>query len=162
MTRATILFYVISIMELVAARLIAKRWCVGYFLGGLIFGLYNEVCYEFCWNYSQELRPMIWRDVPLIVILGWGLMTMLTLTLANRAALALKWKNVWLIKLLDVAIFFCFGIINEQTMSKLHFWSYNNPLQAELSIQIFGYIMLGAFITSVGRELQDMIDKKVT
>jgi len=139
-------------------RLIGKRWYLGYFLGGLTFGIYNEICFEFCWTYSPYLAPMIWRDVPLIVIIGWGLATGLSLALSNRITDLLRLTNPWLKKLFDIVLFFCLGYISEVTMSMSGYWHYNFPLQANPVIQVFGYLFVGILVSCCGRTFQSLLD----
>jgi len=73
----------IELLAIVASRVIGKRWNAGYAVGGLAFGIYNEVCFEFCWDYSQDLSPMLWRDIPLIVVIAWVALAIWSLTVSD-------------------------------------------------------------------------------
>jgi len=155
-----VFFFIIAGVFLCLMRIIGKRWFWGYFLGGLTFGIYNEICFEFCWTYSAALSPMIWRDVPLIVVLGWGLETGLSLTISNRIIDSLRLTNLWLKKLSDVILFFCFGYASEIVMSKFGYWHYNFSMQAYPAIQISGYVFVGILVSCCGRTFQSLLDNK--
>lgn len=94
----TTVFFVIAGVLLCLSRVIDGRWLWGYCAGGLAFGLYNEICFEFCWDYSPLLKPMIWRDVPLLVVLGWGLIAVVSLAVSDRISSWAHLKNPWLEK----------------------------------------------------------------
>ena len=154
----TIVFFGIAGLLFCSSRIIGGRWFWGYFAGGLAFGLYNEICFEFCWDYSTILRPMIWRDVPLLVVLGWGLITTLGLSLSDRTAGWLRLKTPWTRKALDVAFFFCVGYPNEQLMWRLGYLKYNFPLLAIPWAQVFGYVFVGVLVSFAGRGIQTILD----
>ncbi len=153
----TVMFYSLTAGLLMLSRLIGKRWYPGYLLGGLIFGLYNEICFEFCWDYSPALGPMLWRDVPLLVIAGWGVVTHLAHALATRVYAARQGGDVRVERLLDVAAFAIVGVPNEVIMSTLGYWEYNFPLQGTPLIQILGYLFVGILVSGVGFTLQSII-----
>jgi hypothetical protein len=154
----TIVYFGIAGLLLCLEWTISGRRLWGYLAAGLTFGLYNEICFEFCWDYSPMLKPMIWRDVPLLIILGWGLITGLSLSISDRMARWLKLKNPWPRKLLDVLLFFFVGYPNELLMSKLGYWKYNFPLLAVPWAQIFGYVFVGILVSFAGRGFQAMLD----
>jgi len=154
----TVVYFGIAGLLLCLARAIGGRWFWGYLAGGLAFGLYNEICFEFCWDYSPILKPMIWRDVPLLIVFGWGLIANISLSISDRMAGWLKLKNPWPLKLLDVLFFFCVGYPNELLMSKLGYWKYNFPLLAVPWAQIFGYVFVGILVSFAGRGFQAMLD----
>jgi|GEM_PF-1874709 hypothetical protein len=154
----TIVFFGIAGLLLCLVRAIGGRWFWGYAAGGLAFGLYNEICFEFCWDYSPILRPMIWRDVPLLIVLGWGLIASLSLSISDRMAGWLLLKNPWTRKLLDLLSFFCVGYPNELLMSKLGYWKYNFPLLAVPWAQVFGYVFVGILVSFAGRGVQTLLD----
>jgi hypothetical protein len=147
-----------SIFLFVGIRCIGKRWLFGYILGGLAFGIYNEICFEFCWNYSPLLAPMIWRDVPLFVVTGWGLVGGLALCLSDRLIECFNHKTAVFQLLSDVVFFSIFGNCVEILMSRLHFWEYNNPLLHAPWAQILGYAFVGVLVSSAGRRLQKSLD----
>jgi len=158
----TLFFYAAQAGLALLSRWIGGRWYIGYFLGGLIYGLYNEVAFEFCWNYSDLLAPFIWKHVPLIVILGWGVATMLALVISNRVQEWLKITNFWKTKAIDVLAFCAIGLPTELSMSKLGLWTYNFPIQGELWMQIYGYVFVGFLVSCAGRTIQNQLDKKNT
>jgi hypothetical protein len=156
-----VFFFLLVAVLFVCTRLIGGRWYFGYLLGGLAFGMYNEICFEFCWDYSQKLSPMIWRDVPLVVILGWGIETGIALALSNRLREWRGWTNQWITHALDIGFFSILGYCTETLMSVMKFWSYNNPLLAVWWAQIMGYVFVGLIVSSTGRMLQNLLDKKL-
>jgi hypothetical protein len=109
----------LALLLVVATRFIARKWCIGFFVGGLAFGIYNEVCFEFCWTYSEKLKPMIWRDVPLLVVIGWSIYTALALTISDRIVSRTGFKSGLVRLTLDVLLFFVIGFPIELIMSKL-------------------------------------------
>ena len=151
----TLIFYVAAFALACLSRLIGKRWYPGYFFGGLIFGLYNEICFEMCWTYSSAFGPTIWRDVPLIVVIGWGVLTMLALVLSDRIRKHFNITNFWLRRGLDVVMFCLVGIPNELIVSGLGYWSYNFPIMGSLPMVIFGYVGVGMIVSSMGRTIQE-------
>ena len=156
----TIVFYLIALTLVALTRLIDKRWNVGHFTGGLVFGIYNEVCFEFCWNYSDKLGPMVWRDVPLIVILGWSIYTALALAISSRMMAWIGSRSRWTRKALDVVFFFIIGYPIEVAMSKFGYWQYNMAIQGMEWMQMFGYFFVGLLVSCAGRSFQALIDKK--
>jgi hypothetical protein len=154
----TIVFFGIAGFLWVLSRIIDKTWHWGYLIGGLVFGLYNEICFEFCWDYSPVLRPMIWRDVPLLIVVGWGLITAVGLSISDRVIARLAIRNPWSRKLMDVVFFFCVGYPNELLMSKLGYWKYNSPLLSAPWAQIVGYLFVGILVSFAGRGFQGLLD----
>jgi hypothetical protein len=153
-------FLGLAVFLLLCTRFIGGKWYFGYILGGLAFGIYNEICFEFCWDYSPLLAPMIWRDVPLVVVLGWGLETGIALTLSDRVRTWLKWTSHWSMHGLDILFFAGMGYATETIMSVLHFWKYNNPLLAVPWAQIMGYVFVGLMVSATGRMFQGLINNK--
>lgn len=149
-----IICYCAALVCLLTTRVIARYWPVGYLLGGLIFGIYNEIIFEFCWNYSPKLGPMVWRDVPLIIILGWSLYTALGLSLSDRLTKKLQIRSLALRKLFDILLFCGIGYPLELLMPSLHLWTYTYAMQAYPAIQIIGYVFVGTLITATGRQIQ--------
>jgi hypothetical protein len=154
----TVVYFCIVGFFLCLEWTIGDRRSWGYLAGGLVFGLYNEICFEFCWDYSPILKPMIWRDVPLLIILGWGLITSISLSVSDRMAGWLRLKNPWLRKLLDVLFFFSVGYPNELLMARLGYWKYNFPLLAAAWAQVFGYVFVGIMVSFAGRGFQAIFD----
>jgi len=137
-----------------------KKWHWGYFLGGLLFGIYNEFSFEFCWNYTNDLAPMLWLDVPLVVVMGWGANTLFSLSVSDRILEKIKSPKNWVQLLLDLGIFFIMSVMNEISMANSGYWSYNFPIQGELSIVFLGYFGLGLFLPAIGRRIQNILDPK--
>ena len=156
-----VVYFGIAGLLLCLSRAIDGRWLWGYCAGGLAFGLYNEICFEFCWDYSPLLKPMIWRDVPLLVVLGWGLIAVVSLAVSDRISSWSHLKNPWLEKLFDVVFFFGVGYPNELLMYKLGYWKYNFPLLAAMWAQIFGYVFVGILVSFAGRGFQALFDDLV-
>ena len=155
----SVLFYAATLSTVLLARLAAGSWRWGYLLGGLAFGLYNEIFFEFCWDYSPKLGPMVWRDVPLLVILGWGTIGMLSLSISDRIQgrlPAVKLHPGLVLLGLDVAIYCAFGLLEELTMSRLGYWKYNFPIQGLLPVQIGGYIGVALQVSSLGRRIESI------
>jgi len=150
----TLIFYAAAFMLAYISRMVGGKWFIGYFLGGLIFGLYNEICFEMCWTYSPEFGVTIWRDVPLIVVVGWGVLTMLALVLSDKACSHFNITNFWPKRAVDVLMFCLVGIPNELIVSGLGYWSYNFPILGELPMVIFGYLGVGMIVSSMGRSIQ--------
>lgn len=148
----------IELLAIVASRVIGKRWNVGYAVGGLAFGIYNEVCFEFCWDYSQDLSPMLWRDIPLIVVIAWSALAIWSLTLSDVIVKRLHISNPFIKISADILIFACSGYPGEFLMSTLHCWKYDFPLQAVIGVQIMGYLFVGLLISCAGRAFQSAFD----
>lgn len=153
----TLIFYGAALALAYLSRIIGRRWYIGYFLGGLIFGLYNEICFEMCWTYSPAFGPMIWRDVPLIVVVGWGVLTMLALVISDRINARFHFANFWLKRGVDILSFCLVGIPNELIVSGLGYWSYNFPILGALPMVLFGYVGVGIIVSSIGRTIQQKI-----
>ena len=149
-----LLFYAILTILIASSRFIGKKWLPGYFLGGLIFGFYNEVYFESAWNYSEILAPMIWQDVPLVVILGWGGQAIFALSISDRIIDTIKPNKKFVRLIIDMLVFTVINSPNEYLWSKLGVWEYNYPEQISRLGQIFSYFLLGALILSLGRRLQ--------
>ncbi len=153
----TVVLFIVAGLLVLIARLIAGRWHIGYFVGGLIFGIYNEVSFEFCWDYDAALRPMIWRDVPLLVVVGWGILTMLVLSISNRLC---AWRGITSTGVrtaVDVAVFTALGLLNEYAMSSLGYWEYNFALHEMTVIWVLGYAGVGVIVSCVGRVMESII-----
>ena len=156
----TLLFYLAAAILVALTRIIDRRWNFGHFTGGLVFGIYNEVCFEFCWKYSDAFGIMVWRDVPLIVILGWSIYTALALAISGRLVTWLGSRSRWMRKALDVLLFFSIGYPIELLMSKLGYWQYTMAIQGVEWMQMFGYFFVGLLVSCAGRSFQALIDKK--
>lgn len=154
-----IFFFALLIGLIVASGLIAKKWNFGYFLGGLLFGIYNEISFEFCWTYSDALAPMIWKDVPLLVVCGWGANTMFAVSISDRLLAKMdKTENLPLVLGLDFIIFFAISVLNELSMANSGYWTYNFEIQGALGIVALGYFGLSVFLPATGRRIQSLID----
>ncbi len=152
-----LVFYGAALALAYLSRLIGKRWYTGYFFGGFVFGLYNEICFEMCWTYSPAFGPTIWRDVPLIVVIGWGVLTMLALVISDRISMRFGFANFWLKRVVDILSFCFVAIPNELIVSGLGYWSYNFPIQGTLPMVLFGYVGVGIIVSSIGRTIQQKL-----
>ncbi len=155
-----VLYYLISAGGILLARYIGKKWHFGHLIGGLIFGVYNEICFEFCWTYSDKFGFMVWRDVPLIIIIGWGVYTGIALGLSERILAWVGTDNRWMRKGLDVLLFVAIGFPMETLMAKTGYWHYNFAIQGILWMQLFGYVFVGVLVSSAGRSFQALIDNQ--
>jgi hypothetical protein len=155
-----LLFYLTAIGLVITVRLIAGRWPLGHFTGGLVFGIYNEICFEFCWKYSDKLGPMVWRDVPVIIIAGWSIYTALALAISGRIVAWIGSRSRWTRKALDVLLFVAIGYPLEIVMSKCGYWHYTMAIQGVEWMQMFGYFFVGLLVSCAGRSFQALIDKK--
>jgi hypothetical protein len=156
-----LLFYGITLATIVLSRLFAGSWKWGYFLGGLWFGIQNEFLFVGCWTYSDKLKPFIWHGIPLVVVLGWGTIGMLAMSISDRVRRfvpATAIRPAVLLFLVDVAVYLVYGLVEEVTMSKQGFWTYNLPLQAWLPFQIVGYFGVGMLVSSLGRRFQGFLE----
>lgn len=151
--------FILIILMFAVSRWLAGRFAWGYFLGGLVFGLYNEIVLEFCWNYSPKLGPTLWRDIPIAVVIGWGANFLFALSVTDRLSRVFK-LNWVLCRVCDIAVFAAYAGFAEYLMIKLGYWSYNFPEQLRLSIQVFSWISIGLFVSAAGRFLQGAIDNR--
>ena len=154
----TIICYTSALIFIILIRCIKGSWPIGYFSGGLYYGIYNEICFEFCWDYSSALGPMLWRDVPIIILIGWSSYAAMSLVLADLLFKRINLTNPYVRKVIDVLFFFCIGYPLEVLMAYFNLWNYNNPLQAALWIQLLGYIFVGILVSAIGRQLQTFLD----
>jgi hypothetical protein len=153
----TFVFYVVAVVLVIISRLAAGRWHAGYFIGGLLFGIYNEVSFEFCWDYDEALWPMVWRDVPLLVVVGWGILTMLVLSISNRLC---AWRGITsrgVRTAVDVVVFVALGYPNELIWSSLGYWEHNFALHEMAVIWVLGYAGVGVLVSCVGRVMESHI-----
>lgn len=159
MTRFLFAFIALTLAS--STRFIARKWNIGYFVGGLVYGIYNEICFEFCWTYSDQLKPMVWRDVPLVVVLGWSIYTALALSISDLLVKKFEIKSLWIRKSFDVLLFVAIGSPIEVLMSFLGFWHYNMLIQGMMWMQIFGYCFVGVLVSCAGRSFQALLDRRV-
>jgi len=152
-----LLFWIVTLSTFGFGRWLSGSWKWGYIVGGLVYGCYNEVLYEFCWQYSPVLGPFVWRDVSLMVITGWAGIGYLAMgasdAIARRFAVHESHPGPTLL-LTDIAIYCVFGVAQEVSMSKLGYWSYNFPIQGWFPFQLAGYIGVACFVSSLGRRLE--------
>jgi hypothetical protein len=153
-------FYTVALLLVGLSRIIGGRLYLGFFAGGFLFGLYNEICFEFCWDYSPQLGFMIWRDVPLIVVLGWGITCLFAFTCSQRIMTRLLPSNRLALHLGDLVFFTLYGVANENIMWHFNYWKYAATLHSNLLIHIFGYASIALLTSLSGRALQAMLDKK--
>lgn len=152
-----LLFWLITLSTFGVARWLSGSWKWGYIAGGLVYGAYNEVLYEFCWSYSPVLGPFVWRDVSLMVIVGWAGIGSLAMATADALGRRLKLHSRHpgpTIMAFDIAIYCAFGVTQELAMSRLGYWTYNFPIQGWFPFQLAGYIGVACFVTSLGRRLE--------
>lgn len=150
-------FWLVTLSTFAVGRWLSGSWKWGYILGGLVYGAYNEVLYEFCWQYSPVLGPFVWRDVSLMVIVGWAGIGSFAMALSDALAKRLRLHSTRpgpTVLLSDIAIYCAFGVSQEIAMSRLGYWSYNFPIQGWLPFQLAGYIGVACFVTSLGRRLE--------
>ena len=157
----TAIIYTASLSLLLASRWIRGEWKWGYLIGGFCFGLYNEFLFEFCWDYSPALKPFVWRDVPLIVVTGWGVIGIIAMSVSDRVQAwglrrfpGLQGHPGLLLLALDVLVYAAVGVPQEVLMSDKGYWKYNFPLQGELPIQILGYVGVALLLSSLGRRIE--------
>ncbi len=156
-------FWGTTLVLLLAARWIGGKWKWGYLVGGLCFGLYNEFLFEFCWDYSPALKPFIWRDVPLVVVVGWGVIGILALSISDRLQ---SWivrrfsrfdiHPVVLLLLLDVLLYLSIGVSQEIMLSEKGYWKYNFPIQGTRVCQLLGYVGVALQVSSLGRRIEQV------
>ena len=151
----TILFFALLAGLFLAARWLAGTWPWPYLAGGLIFGVYNEFFFESCWTYSPRMAPFIWRDVPLVVVLGWCAMGGFALSLTDRllsrrkAIPPVDYQQIGV----DILIFVVQGFAQEVGLSRAGLWTYNVDIQKYLPVEFLGYIGVGLLMSSLGRRL---------
>lgn len=132
----------------------------GYFVGGLLFGIYNEVCFEFCWTYSPKLGPFVYKDVSILVIAGWSALMFFTLCLSDKIM-----SRLWvrrpdrLLVVLDVLTFAVLGLLQEFIMHKTNYWTYNFSEHGTWWIQIIGYVIPALLMSSLSRRVQDIVER---
>jgi len=155
-----LLILIVTLLLTLLCRPLAGRWPLGYWLGGLLFGLFNEFCFEFCWTYSSVMGPTVWRDLPILVLVGWGSMAMLSFSLvdAGLAKVSLRWRGYR--GLLDVFCFVCIGFSAEVLLHSRGCWTYNFPLHELPVVQIVFYIGAGLLISSTGRRLDHWLSRE--
>lgn len=143
-----------------ASYKICGRLHIGYFIGGLMFGVYNEVCFEFCWNYDARIWPFIYKDISLAVIIGWAVVAGFSASLVDYIMTRLWVRNPSLIRLvLDTVVFATLGITQEYIMHATNFWTYNFPMQGSWPIQLLGYTVPAVMMISTGRRIQDILER---
>jgi len=155
----TVLFWSIVLSSMLVSRWIAGVWRWSYFFGGLLFGIYNEFVFEQCWDYSPLLGPFLWRDVSLLIIVGWGNIGMLALTVSDRIQKALPQVPAHpgvVLFAADIGFYCLFGMIGEIAMAKLGYWKYNFPQQAYIPLQILGYLGVALQVSSLGRRIESI------
>jgi uncharacterized membrane protein len=103
---------------------------------------------------------MIWRDVPFLVVIGWGTMTMLALSVADRLYTWWGMTNRIAKAVVDVVVFAALGYANEVLMSSQGYWVYNSPLHGMPAIQILGYVGVGILVSNTGRAIQSYISHR--
>lgn len=155
----TILFYLISFTLLISSRWFAGRWLWGYFLGGLIFGIFNEFSFEFCWNYSKAMGPTVYKDIPFLVLTGWGTIGLFAMAISDKLSVRFK-RPAWARLVLDSGIYSALGIPQEAFMLHRDFWTYNFPYQAQPAIQVMGYVCCSLLMCALGRRIQALMDGK--
>lgn len=121
-----------------------------FFIAGLIFGIFNEFYFEPMWKYDQVLSPFIWKDVPLIAPIGWGLLTALILCLSDFINFKLFRKSPFF---LDVFLFVLVMAPLEYLFSRQGLWTYVSILHKMPLTMVFGYMLAALLISSLARRL---------
>lgn len=156
----TILCWSLVVLLVLAGARIIGDLRPGYFVGGLLFGIYNETCFEFCWTYSPHLGPFIYKDVSILIIAGWSALMFFSLCLSDKimSRLWLRRPDRYLV-LLDVAIFAVLGLLQEFIMHKTNYWTYNFPEHGAWYLQIIGYVIPALLMSALSRRVQDIIER---
>jgi hypothetical protein len=153
----TILFYGAVLLAAVASRVLAGTWRWGYLLGGLLFGACNEILFEFCWTCNPVLGPFLWRDVPLLVVLGWGAIGMLAMTISDRVLRYVPHTPRHpgaMLMVLDVLVFSLLGLVAEPGLVRAHLWTRDIPILEWLPFRILGGLGAAIWVSSAGRRLE--------
>lgn len=150
---------VYSILAIISFKM-NKGWRWGFFLGCLGFGIYNEFFFASAWNYSDKLKPFLWEDVSLAIILGWGFQGLFALTLSDWLYRKFKWESGVKSYLMDVTIFTVINMPTEYIFSEMGLWNYNFPEQQNRMIQVLGYLFCSSLMMSFGRRLQTFFVNK--
>jgi hypothetical protein len=109
----------------------ARRNVIGDMIAGAMIGAFNEFATEPLWDY--HFRWTIYKDVPLSVVLGWGMMFAIIVFLSEKiyckalkqAAVRPYDKRIFISDLLaGVAV----GLTFEVTGYKAGVWSYNTAV----------------------------------
>ena len=108
-----------------------------YFLRGTYFGFFNEVFFAPLWDYDRLLGPMILDDVPILFIIGWGLMAMITLSIGNYFK---KKVNVQL-RIIDIVVITACCYPLEILFSRNGLINYNYWLHENLIGCLIGYLI---------------------
>ena len=124
---------------------------IKFFIAGLIFGFFNEVFFEPAWNYSVALKPFIYKDIPLIAIPGWGIISMICLLLSDSLR---RQINKMPCLLSDIICFVLIFAPLEILFKTLKLWEYNYTMQSNNFSIILGYICVSLFISSVARRVR--------
>lgn len=152
-----LIFYSIVALMLLVSILISGKLSMGLFIGGCVFGFFMEIFFEFCWNYNVCLKPYVWRDVPLVVILGWGAICQFGLSISDLISTLLKVRSKTTRFTIDVSIMYIILFLNEVIMSLLNYWTYNNELHPQFMARFIGFVFLGSILTSVSRTINNLI-----
>lgn len=83
-------------------RRFAKRNVLGQMIAGVIVGCFNEFATAPLWDY--HLRITIYKDTPLAVVLGWGVMFSLAVFISEKIYLRLFKRPV---DIRDPRVFMC-------------------------------------------------------
>ncbi|HOI43003.1 MAG TPA: hypothetical protein PK523_08665 [Elusimicrobiales bacterium] len=116
-----------------AFRRFARRNVTGEMIAGTIIGVFNEFATQPLWDY--HFRFNIYKDTPLAVVLGWGVMFTLIVFVSEKLYLAALRKAVIEPKdkrifIFDVLAASLIGFPLETAASKLGVWSYNYEVLA--------------------------------
>ena len=149
------LFLTIIVLLIGIPVLLTKRKDnFGLLAGGLIIGVFIEFFFEYSWSYCDCLRPFLWRDVSLIIILGWGAITYFALSISSLVSKKIKPNSELISFISDIVIIQIMLIINEQLMSHFKFWTYQNDIHPHLFAQLIGFLLLSVIITSTARYME--------
>lgn len=153
----TLILWTLTLTLIVSTRIFAGRWPWAYGLGGLAFGLFIEICFEFCWTYNPVMGPMVWRDVPFLILVGWAGMAALALSLSDAVArrwplLFKKWQGG-----LDLVLFAGIGYAAEVLLFGKGAWQYEFSLHESPVIQIAFYLGAGLLVPALARRLDGFV-----
>jgi len=117
------------------AKLAFKRDLTEEYLMGLIFGIQWEFLTEPYWTYlPDKFNILVWKDIPLLMLIGWGTSFTLSLLLSNfigRKLFKLDASQLvfdWRVLLCDAMAVSVVGLIGEWSFGILaHCWTYDLP-----------------------------------
>jgi hypothetical protein len=115
------------------AKVAFKRDLTEEYLLGLIFGIQWEFLTEPYWTYlPDKFNVLVWKDIPLLMLMGWGAAFTLSLLLSHwigKKLFGLDAKSIvfdWRVLLCDAIAISVVGTAGEWTYGiLLECWTYN-------------------------------------